>query len=160
MAVLYDGNLGAFLDMIAVSELGPALLACSDDGYDVIVGSTAAKPNLFTSYDDHPRVLVDIPTLNIKSSAAGRYQILRRIYDHYKVELGLNDFSPYSQDAIAMRLIQERKAVHDIEIGDIGSAIYKCKSAWASLPESGYGQHEHKKEYLIGAYQKAGGVLA
>ena len=46
-------NLKAFLDMIAFSEIGPTLLAASDNGYDVLVGGT-----LFHGYADHPRVLV------------------------------------------------------------------------------------------------------
>jgi hypothetical protein len=39
-------NLKAFLDMIAWSEIGPALLAKSDNGYNVCVGSTPEKPIL------------------------------------------------------------------------------------------------------------------
>ncbi|TPQ32162.1 glycoside hydrolase, partial [Burkholderia ubonensis] len=34
-------NRVAFLDTVAVSEIGAALLAKSDDGYNVLVGSTA-----------------------------------------------------------------------------------------------------------------------
>jgi hypothetical protein len=33
-----EPNLAAFLDMIAVSEIGPKLLSKSDDGYNVVVG--------------------------------------------------------------------------------------------------------------------------
>lgn len=43
---------------------------------------------------DHPRVLVDLPKLKIQSTAAGRYQLLRRYYDAYKKTLGLKDFAP------------------------------------------------------------------
>jgi muramidase (phage lysozyme) len=50
----------AFLDMIAHSEIGDALLAVSDDGYNVIVGSTAAKPHLLASYADHPQIVVKL----------------------------------------------------------------------------------------------------
>ena len=46
-------------------------------GYDVIVGG-----ELFTDYSDHPRKLV---TLNpkLKSTSAGRYQLLSRWWDAY-----------------------------------------------------------------------------
>ena len=46
-------------------------------GYDVIVGE------LFTDYSDHPRELV---TLNpkLKSTGAGRYQLLSRWWDAYR----------------------------------------------------------------------------
>ena len=62
-------------------------------GYDVIVGG-----ELFTDYSDHPRKLV---TLNpkLKSTGAGRYQLLSRWWDAYRKQLGLKDFSPKSQDA-------------------------------------------------------------
>jgi len=49
-------NRCAFLDMIAHSEIGPELLAVSDDGYDVLVGSTAAHPLLFKDYRTHPNM--------------------------------------------------------------------------------------------------------
>ena len=57
-------------------------------GYDVIVGG-----ELFTDYSDHPRKLV---TLNpkLKSTGAGRYQLLSRWWDAYRKQLGLKDFSP------------------------------------------------------------------
>ena len=47
-------------------------------GYDVIVGR-----ELFTDYSDHPRKLV---TLNpkLKSTGAGRYQLLSRWWDAYR----------------------------------------------------------------------------
>ena len=62
-------NQKAFLDMIAFSEIGPALLAKSDDGYDVLVGSTPDRPLLFTSYAEHPNIL----NAACNSTAAGRY---------------------------------------------------------------------------------------
>ena len=56
-------------------------------GYDVIVGG-----ELFTDYSDHPRKLV---TLNpkLKSTGAGRYQLLSRWWDAYRKQFGLKDFS-------------------------------------------------------------------
>lgn len=121
-----------------------------NNGYDVIVGGA-----LFTSYADHPRVLVDLPKLGIKSTGAGRYQILSRYYDHYKVQLGLKDFSPASQDAIAWQLIGECGARGDVLAGNFEVAIHKCRSRWASLPGAGYGQHEHKMETLRKVYDDA-----
>lgn len=155
MAVLFTGNLGAFLDMIAVSEIGPNLLASSDNGYNVIVGGM-----LFHDYSDHPRVLVPFPKFGIKSTAAGRYQLLSRYYDAYKKTLNLPDFSPASQDMIAVQQIKEQGAYKAINAGMIPLAINLCANIWASLPGAGYGQHEQKEEYLIAQYQKSGGALA
>lgn len=149
-------NLKAFLDMIAYSEgTDNGRQPTKDRGYDVLVGG-----GLFTGYADHPRKLVKLPKLGISSTAAGRYQVLARYYDVYKKHLGLPDFSPPSQDKIAIQLIRECKAIDDIESGRIESAINKCRSRWASLPGAGYGQHEHKVDVLIAQYKKAGGVVA
>ncbi|MCK4121419.1 glycoside hydrolase family 104 protein [Ralstonia pseudosolanacearum] len=154
-----DKNLAAFLDMIAVSELGRPLLAKSDNGYNVIVGSTAGAPKLFHSYADHPRQIIEIRP-GLKSTAAGRYQLLARYFDVYKRQLGLQDFSPASQDAIAVQQIRERSALADIQGGRLAAAIAKCKNIWASLPGAGYGQNEHSLAYLQAAYVSAGGFVA
>lgn len=157
-------NLKAFLDTIAHSEIGAALLAKSDDGYDVIVGSTALKPDLFRSYRDHPRKLVTLTRKDgpaIPSTAAGRYQILERYFDVYKHQLGLADFGKASQDAIATQLIKECKALGDIEAGRFDAAVFKCKSRWASLPGANYpGQRMNPLADLRAAYTKAGGTTA
>jgi muramidase (phage lysozyme) len=153
-------NLRAFLTTIATSEIGARLLAASDNGYNVLVGSTADHPRLFSSYVDHPRQLIDLPRLGIKSTAAGRYQLLARYFDPYKKQLGLRDFSPASQDAIAVQQIRERGALADIEAGRFDIAATKCRGTWASLPGAGYGQHENALVDLRRAYLKAGGQLA
>ena len=144
-------NLQAFLDMIAVSE-GTA--GKGDDGYNVIVGGS-----LFESYDDHPRKLVWLRP-GLASTAAGRYQLLKRYYDAYKKQLNLPNFSPLSQDLIAIQQIRERGALQDIEMGYISVAIDKVKNIWASLPGAGYGQHENKLDKLITTYKDAGGTVA
>lgn len=148
-------NVRAFLSMLAWSEgTDNGVQPTKNHGYDVIVGGA-----LFDDYSDHPRKLVDLPKLGIKSTAAGRYQILARYYDYYKATLKLPDFSPASQDAIALQLIRECKAQGDVESGDIVSAIHKCRNRWASLPGAGYGQHEQKIDRLLTAYKAAGGHL-
>jgi muramidase (phage lysozyme) len=148
-------NLKAFLDMIAVSELGPAILAGSNNGYNVLVGSTPKNIKVFYGYEDHPRILVDLPKLGIKSSASGRYQILARYFDAYKKSLKLPDFSPISQDKIAEQMIRECGALRLIEDGKIEEAIHRCRSRWASLPGAGYKQHENKLADLLAAYEDA-----
>jgi muramidase (phage lysozyme) len=143
-------NQRAFLDMIAYSEIGPKLLSESDNGYNVIVGGT-----LFRDYSDHPRQSIKLPRLGIKSTAAGRYQILARYFDAYKKILKLPDFSPASQDKIALQLIRECRALDEIERGDIEEAIKLCRSRWASLPGANYNQHENKLDDLLAAYELA-----
>lgn len=154
-----NNNRKAFLDMIAQSELGPALLALSDNGYNVIVGSTPAKPILMKAYDDHPRVLVKL-NAKLYSTAAGRYQLLARYFDAYKRTMGLKDFSPTSQDAIALQQIKEQGALALIDDGKFDAAVVKCANIWASFPEAGYGQHENDITRLRVAFTQAGGILA
>ena len=52
------------------------------------------------------------------------------------------DFSPKSQDAVALQQIKERGALPMIDRGDIRQAIDRCSNIWASLPGAGYGQFE------------------
>lgn len=152
-------NLEAFLEMIAVSELGRELITMSDNGYNVIVGSTPANPMLFHNYADHPRKLVQLKP-GLASTAAGRYQLLARYFDAYKKLLKLPDFSPGSQDIIAAQQIRECRALSDIEAGHIAVAIGKCSHIWASLPGNTYGQHQNTIASLEDAYERAGGTFA
>ena len=97
----------AFLDMLAWSEgTDNGRQKTRNHGYDVIVGGEHLLPS------DHPRKLV---TLNPKlKSSAGRYQLLSRWWDAaYRKQLGLKDFSPKSQDAVALQQIKERGALPD-----------------------------------------------
>ena len=145
-------NRTAFLDLIAYSE---GTKGKGNDGYNVDFGGT-----LFNSYDDHPRVRVFIPRINMYTTAAGRYQILEKTFDAYKERLNLTDFSPSSQDAIALQLIKERGALPFIDGGDLDSAILKCAQIWASFPTAGYeGQRENKISQMHTWFAQAGGVL-
>ena len=152
-------NQKAFLDMIAFSEIGEKLLAVSDNGYDVIVGSTPAKPNLLPHYNDCNRQVISLGN-GIKSTASGRYQLLARYYDAYKRQLGLIDFSPENQDKIALQQIKECGAIPFIQNGNFEMAVSKVTHIWASLPNAGYGQHENQLAKLQDAYLAAGGTLA
>ena len=148
-------NMTAFLDMIAFSEIGPALLAASDDGYNVIVGSTPAKPILFHDYAVHPRRYQKA----MNSDAAGRYQFMGRYWDFYRKQLNLPDFGHESQDKWALQLIRECRAEKVIEAGRFPLAVELCRSRWASFPGAGYDQPEHTLANLQDAYTKAGGTL-
>ena len=90
----------AFLDMLAWSEE-----LITDVRKPEIMVMTSLWAKLFTDYSDHPRKLV---TLNpkLKSTGAGRCQLLSRWWDAYRKQLGLKDFSPKSQDAVALQQIK------------------------------------------------------
>lgn len=156
-------NLHAFLDMLAWSEGTSTSPATRWNGYDVIVTGIDKKPEVFTDFSDHPfnggRKSKVINSKGLTSNASGRYQFMLRDWAHYKAQLKLPDFSPASQDLWAIQLIRERKALSDIEAGNIASAIQKCRNIWASLPGAGYNQPEHSLDKLIAQYVKAGGTV-
>jgi muramidase (phage lysozyme) len=149
-------NRVAFLDMIAHSEIGAALLAKSDDGYNVLVGATPKTPLLFASYATHPNILNKL----CNSTAAGRYQLLFRWFKAYAALLRLTDFSPLSQDLIALQQIKERGAFVLIDSGQFEAAVERCSNIWASLPGNSYGQHMNDIAALKVAFVNAGGVAA
>ena len=143
----------AFLDMLVWSEgTDNGRQKTRNHGYDVIVGRA------IYSYSDHPRKLV---TLNpkLKSTGAGRYQLLSRWWDAYRKQQPERDFSPKDQDAVALQQIEERGALPMIDRGDIRQAIDRCSNIWASLPGAGYGQFEHKADSLIAKFKEAGGTV-
>ena len=59
------------------------------------------------------------------------------VVDAYRKQLGLKDFSPKSQDAVALQQIKERGALPMIDRGDIRQAIDRCSNIW-SPPGAGY----------------------
>ena len=167
-------NIPAFLDMLAFAEGTSTSRYTKDSGYDVVVGGVNS-PRVFTDYSKHPGILVTVreavtsPVTGavtkeaLKSTAAGRYQTLKRYAEAYTAMLKLPDFGPLSQDLIAIRQIREKGALDDIEAGRIVEAINKVAGLWASLPGNNYGQrgaHSPQVNDLLNAYTKAGGSLA
>ena len=144
-------NVQAFLAMLSHSE-GTDRYPLSDHGYNVLVGGS-----LFTGYADHPRKLVRL-SATLSSTAAGRYQVMERTYDDLHKRAHIPDFTPSSQDAMAVELIRECGALPLIEAGQFAAAVAKVAHIWASLPGAGYGQRENKLAALETAYVAAGGV--
>ena len=116
----------AFLDMLAWWGTDNGRQKTRNHGYDVIVGRRAIYWLL--------RSPCKLVTLNpkLKSTGAGRYQLLSRWWDAYRKQLGLKDFSPKSQDAVALQQIKERGALPMIDRGDIRQAIDRCSNIWAT----------------------------
>lgn len=167
-------NLVAFLDMIAHAEGTATSRYTKDNGYDVVVEGVDS-PYTFSDYSRHPNVLVTVrrevvsPATDrvlkkaLKSTAAGRYQILKRYADAYTTILKLPDFGPLSQDLIAIRMIREQGAMPFIERGDFAKAVEKVANIWASLPGDVHGQrgvHSPQLAELSKVYKQAGGELA
>ncbi|AJQ46449.1 MULTISPECIES: glycoside hydrolase family protein [Pseudomonas] len=150
-------NVLRFLDLIAFSE-GTSTIRASDDGYNVLYGGS-----LFTGYADHPRKKLTYPINGkpVTSTAAGRYQLLARYWDAYRVSLRLaGGFTPENQDRVALQQIRERKALDDIKAGRLQQAIAKCSNIWASFPGNDYGQNPHRLDKLLAKWKELGGSLA
>ena len=94
------------------------------------------------------------------STAAGRYQMLKRTWLGLKSQLKLPDFSAASQDAACIELIRQQGALSLVEQGKFIEAVAKVRKVWASLPGAGYGQGERSLAWLQAAYTQAGGTLA
>lgn len=139
----------SFLNTIANSEIGKVLLAESDNGYNVLVGSTPHEPLFFESYDDHPNVL----NKSLDSTAAGRYQIIHPTFLRLQDKLDTSGFGPDVQDQMAWYLVSEVGATSDLEAQAFEKAIYKCSKEWASLPGSNSGQHMQNMVWLKSIYE-------
>lgn len=146
-------NVLAFLDMLAWSELGEKILAQSDDGYNVIVGSLPGRLITFADYSAHPNRQIELPRYGITSTAAGRYQFLARTWRAIVRVYGFKGrFIPEAQDLAAVKLLTECKALPAIKAGRIADAIDLASPIWASLPGAGYGQREHDLTSLLEIY--------
>ena len=102
-------------------------------GYDVIVGG-----ELFTDYSDHLKLVT--LNLKLKSTGAGRYQLLSRWWD-------------VTASSWPERLLRKVRTLwHCSSIGEWqlvlmidrggypAGATDRCSNIWASLPGAGYGQ--------------------
>ena len=106
-----------------------------------------------------PRKLV---TLNpkLKSTGAGRYQLLSRWWDAYRKQLGWASLRKVRTLWRIAAGVKERGALPmNVDRGDIRQAIDRCSNIWASLPGAGYGQFEHKADSLIAKFKEAGGTV-
>lgn len=149
-------NVCAFIDTIAVSEIGRDLLAKSDNGYNVLVGATAGFPLLFSSYAKHPRIL----NKALDSTAAGRYQFIWPTWSGLANKYRLGSFSPLCQDLACIGLLAEIGAIDHISSGQFDQAVSIASSQWASLPGSKAGQHINALDDLRRAYLVAGGTVS
>lgn len=69
-----------------------------------------------------------------QSTAAGAYQILYGTWKEAKAKGIVFDFSPASQDKLAMWKLKTRGAIKYIEDGDVENAVARLRNEWSSLP--------------------------
>ncbi len=146
-----DPREAALLDTVAISEIGRQMLALSDDGYNVLVGSTPKAMLTFPDYHAHP----DILNRGMNSTAAGRYQIIYPTWKGLFPVLHFVAFTPENQDRAAIQLLKDCGSLERLHKGDVEGAITMAAPIWASLPGAGYGQHENTMIDLLNAYAVA-----
>ncbi len=152
---LEDKNVKAFLLAISEAEGG---------GYDFKYGAVKGKKNdpwRFTDFSTHPGV-----GYGGKTTASGMYQITIDTWkDHGINAMGLSDFSPSTQDLIAVDMLDSMGALDKIKDGDIPGAMPLAARKWAALSQ-GPGlankyppQPYMKYEKFIEVYQQFGGSV-
>lgn len=152
-------NRQAFLDMLSACE-GTA----TDEGYRALFGYTPYNHRTFDNgYATHPNIKTPFVQTDGRqnfSTAAGRYQIIHSTFVELQAALGTVDFTPVTQDAMALELIRRTGALPDIDAGNLQSAIDTCSALWASLPGSHYLQPKRSYDFALAAYTDAGGSVA
>ncbi len=148
-------NVGAFLKAIAAAEGG---------GYDFKYGALKGRSNdrwRFADMSTHPG-----PGIDGKATAAGMYQITRPTWQHHGAKLGLRDFSPRTQDLIAVEILRSLGVIDQIKAGEIAAVMPKVARTWAALPTGpGKGSHYPPQrhvsyDHFVSSYVQAGGTMA
>jgi muramidase (phage lysozyme) len=146
MEALKNPNVRAFLDAIAIAEVGTK--GASRGGYGYLIGDDVKGTESFdpNSLQSHPRKRIRYgPGKNEVSSATGRYQTMDFVWDEEAKRLGLKDFKPQSQEILAVSRLIYRGILPAIMAGDFKSVIKRSRkmdasSEWASLEGNPHGQ--------------------
>ena len=151
---LKNPNVSAFLTAIGKAEGG---------GYDFMYGAVEGKKNdpwRMKNYDTHPGA-----GQGGVSSPAGLYQINKSTWEDFgKRRLGITNFTPESQNLIAVEMLRSMGLLDAIVTGDIPAALEKSSYKWAALPSGPGKPGRYKQPYksyekFIEFYKAAGGKL-
>ena len=122
-----------------------------DLGYKILYGG-----GQFADLSRHPdRVVVK----RYASAAAGAYQFLPTTWQQVASELKLSSFEPKHQDQAALRLIERRGALEEVDRNGLTkTAMHRMAPEWASFPthsgHSAYGQPVKSHEELAKFYSE------
>ncbi|MBT1072775.1 hypothetical protein [Pelotalea chapellei] len=151
---LENSNVKAFLSAIAEAESGD---------YNFEYGAVKGKKNdkwRFSDFSTHPG-----PGYGGVSTPAGRYQITRPTWRQLGGKLGLTDFSPTTQDLMAIEMLRELDIIDEIVSGDIDSALSIASHRWAALPQGPGKPNRHppqpymKYDKFVATYKNQGGNI-
>lgn len=129
-----DANIGAFLAVIRAVEGGR-----DSYDYDDLYGG-----GNFSDFSDHPanKGWAGVRLSNgKKTTAAGAYQITQTTWNAYKDAAGLENFSPASQDAFAIYLLQVRGAYNYVRNGEFEEAVSRLTNEWEAFAKMQAGKY-------------------
>ncbi|MHC5722982.1 MAG: glycoside hydrolase family 24 protein [Nostoc sp.] len=143
----YSPRLSAFLATIRWAETGTS----EPESYRKLVFN-----GTFNNFSTHPlkKQCAPINGKNVCSTAAGAYQMLDKSWYDLQPKLNLKDFSPASQDNMAIEYIRRNNALSDVEAGRFDKAACKVGRIWASFICNSYNQNPRTIEELRSYYQK------
>lgn len=73
------------------------------------------------------------------------YQITVDTWRQFGGKMGLSDFTPNTQDLIAVDMLRTIGVIDKIKAGDVAGAMPKAALKWAALPEGpGLANHIHR----------------
>jgi muramidase (phage lysozyme) len=129
---LCDPKVQAFLDTIAYAEG-----TFNDMGY-----RTQFTYKYFSDLSGHPSQVLcsQYKGKPLCSTAAGRYQFLKKTWDLLAPQIKAHNFGPLNQDLAALALLEQHNAIPLILGNEIIKALAAVKEVWASLPDSPYKQ--------------------
>ncbi len=109
----------------------------------------------FTSYTEHPNQCQTFG--NNCSTAAGRYQFLKKTWDIIKEKKSIASFGPINQDQGAIYLIENRgfdnyKA--RLNVAQFRAGIELISWEWASMPPGRYGQPIRQMDAIWQKYKE------
>lgn len=120
---LQNQNIQAFLRAIRAGESSQG-----EEAYTMLVyGGT------FSDFSTHPKIFKPIPGSHLKTSAAGAYQITYTTWLWLHVLAGVSDFSPRSQDLMAIAYLRKLGALSLIRDGRYAEAVELCRPVWEAI---------------------------
>ncbi|PAX51319.1 glycoside hydrolase family 24 protein [Brunnivagina elsteri] len=143
----YSPRMQAFLATIRWAETGNS----GTESYRKLVFN-----GTFNNFSTHPlqKQCAPINGRQICSTAAGAYQMLDKSWWDLQPKLKLPDFSPVSQDRMAVEYIRRNSAIKNVESGNFDKAACKVGKIWASFPCNSYNQNPKSMGELSKYYQQ------
>jgi lysozyme len=142
-------NVAAFLELIRQIE--------ARGRYDVIAGN-----DRFSDFSEHPFILDPRRRRPLGTTASGAYQMIKSTWIAARDALGLPDFSPASQDAAAVWILQFKRprAWPLVQQGRFHEALKALRNEWEAFDKMIAGTYPINLARAQAIYEQAGGIVA